>query len=270
MPLADYTAYKAAKPFAKIGLIKVAQSTTPGRLYSHWIIGPNGATAPSATVVCVSTTTGSVASRPSSPASISATPSWVKTARHSRNSGGTTFVLDRLSHQGGLSGNVATTQTTNLPTAALTRYTSGVGVFAFLEVFSSVGVTATTFSVSYTNSAGVSGRVSPASTVGATGTNATGTFIPIPLQVGDVGVRSVESVTLAGATGTAGNIGIVLAKPLITISTCDESYQFVMDQVKHMGACFEPIAADACLMLATACLDDPYLRVGVLELIKQV
>jgi hypothetical protein len=121
------------------------------------------------------------------------------------------LIIDRVSHQGGLDGNVNTTQTTNFPTAALTRYTSGVGVMAAIETHAAIGATATNVTISYTNTAGTSGHtgvlVCPSLSL-----NSIGIFIPIPLQAGDLGVKSVENVTLSAATGTVGNWGITLFK----------------------------------------------------------
>ena len=36
----------------------------------------------------------------------------------------------------------------------------------------------------------------------------------LPLQDGDIGVQEIASVTLAASTGTAGNFGVTLAKPI--------------------------------------------------------
>jgi hypothetical protein len=143
---------------------------------------------------------------------------------------------------------VATTQTTNLPTAALTRYTSGVGVFACLEITTAVGTTATTATVSYTNSSGTAGRTSPAITFGGTNDRQVNQVQMIPFQVGDVGVRSVESVTLAATTGTAGAFGVTLFRPVAVIpgfDLGDDGMPF--DTVKHLGCFFEPLQQDACL-----------------------
>lgn len=129
------------------------------------------------------------------------------------------MVVDRLSHQGGLSGTTTGAQTTNLPTAALTRYTSGAGVFIGLEVYTSVGTTATTVTASYTNQAGTSGQTTQATPFGGVGFNAAGSLFMLPLQAGDTGVQSVQSVTLAASTLTAGNFGVTLFKPLAMFHT---------------------------------------------------
>lgn len=146
------------------------------------------------------------------------------------------IVADILNQSGGLSGALATEQTTNLPTAALTRYTSGDGVMAGLILNAAIGTTATTFTANYTNQAGTTGRISTATGIGSSSLgNAIGSFFPIPLAAGDTGVRSVESVTLAATTGTAGNMGIVLYKPLAMIALNDFGGAHVIDAVSSGG-----------------------------------
>ena len=127
---------------------------------------------------------------------------------------GTLLLVDRLAHTGDLDGTLDTAQTTNLPTPALTRYESGEGVMMALTIYTAIGATATTVTVSYTNSAGVAGRTSPAITIGGTGFNAANRCLLIPLQAGDAGV---ESVTLAATTGTIGSFGVTLFRPLAAI-----------------------------------------------------
>ncbi len=163
---------------------------------------------------------------------------------------GVWWMTDRLSHQGGLSGTVTTAQTTNLPTAALTRYTSGVGVFARLEIYTAVGVTGTTVTASYTNSGSTSGRTTEAVDFGATGFREAQRGIILPLQAGDVGVKSVESVTVLATTGTAGNFGVTLFKPLFPIIVPQlASSHTVIDQLLNNLGQFPKIQDSACLDL---------------------
>jgi hypothetical protein len=162
------------------------------------------------------------------------------------------IVADILNHSGGLVADVATEQTTNLPTAALTRYTSGVGVMAGLLVTTAIGTTATTFTFSYTNQAGTAGRISQPVVIGSTAVgNAIGTFAPICLADGDTGVRSVESVTLAATTGAPGVMGVVLFKPLAMIALNDFSGAHVVDAVSSGGfvGAFAQCEPDACVSL---------------------
>lgn len=107
-------------------------------------------------------------------------------------------------------------------TLTLPRYTDGKGV-NMMAVTISARTGGQTFTVNYTNSDGVAGRVSQTvtqNTVASPGTittshNTTVGCTPnpfIPLQAGDSGVRSVESVQMNGAD--TGFFAIVLVKPL--------------------------------------------------------
>jgi hypothetical protein len=159
------------------------------------------------------------------------------------------IMIDLLNINGGLNATLTTPQTTNLPTAALTRYTSGEGVRAGIVIFTQIGNTITTVTVSYTNQAGTSGRISTATQIGQTNFREARILIPIPLQAGDTGVRSIESVTLAGTTGTAGDFGVCLYKPLAMISFEDITGQSPLDAVSSnciIGSLCE-IHPDACL-----------------------
>jgi hypothetical protein len=161
------------------------------------------------------------------------------------------FVVDILNMSGGLNATLTTPQTTNLPTAALTRYTDGEGVHAALICHTNIGGTATTVTVEYTNSAGTGSRVSTAMIFGGSGQSSTGNMTRIPLQAGDTGMRSVESVTLAGTTGTAGNFGVVLYKPLAWILVNDVEGANVFDCVstgRVLGQ-FNEVLDDACVSL---------------------
>lgn len=174
-------------------------------------VGPAGA-APGAAAVPTNATLGSLEQADGGSGVVRALGGFLSAANvHA----GTLVLCDRLSHQSGLSGIVSTAQTTNLATAALTRYTSGVGVMAGLTIYTAVGTGAATVSVSYTNTVPTAGQTSPTRSFFAfTGQNRAGRFIPLPLVAGDLGVKSVESVTLSATTGTAGNFGVTLYKPL--------------------------------------------------------
>ena len=165
--------------------------------------------------------------------------------------GGQAVILgDMLNVSGGLSGIVTTAQTTNLPTAALTRFTSGEGVMVGLCIWSNIGSTATTVTISYTNQAGTSGKISTATQIGGSNVaNAAGRIIPIPLAAGDTGVRSVESVTLAATTGTAGNFGVCLFKPLAIMAMNDWQGAHAIDAVSSGGfvGALAEVHPDACL-----------------------
>jgi hypothetical protein len=159
------------------------------------------------------------------------------------------IVVDLLNVNGGLSGTVTTAQTTNLPTAALTRYTTGEGVMAGIVIYTTVGTTGTTISINYTNQAGTSGRISTVTSFGGTGFREGNILIIIPLQAGDTGIRSIESVTVAATTGTAGNFGVCMFKPLAMISLESASGTMPLDAVSSGG-----IIGSLCEINPNACL----------------
>ena len=145
------------------------------------------------------------------------------------------IVADILNQSGGLNSTLTTTQTTNLPTAALTRYTSGEGVMIGVILFAQNGSAAVTVTASYTNQAGTSGRTTLATQFGGTGWREASTVIPLPLATGDTGARSVESVTFASATASNANVGIVMFKPLAMIALNDFQGAHVVDAVSSGG-----------------------------------
>jgi hypothetical protein len=113
-------------------------------------------------------------------------------------------------------------------TDTLTRYTDGEGVqIMAVEVASQIG--GVSFFVTYTNQDGVAGRITP--TVTCNTQTSVGTIITtasatvgcagpfMPLQAGDLGVRSIEACTFI--TGDVGLIALVLVKPLATLGVYD-------------------------------------------------
>lgn len=165
-----------------------------------------------------------------------------------RNGPAYIVIADRLSHQGGLSGTTTGAQTTNLPTAALTRYTDGVGVMAAIEIYSAIGGTARTFTVSYTNQAGTSGQTSEASNIGGANYSTAGRMLFVPLQAGDSGIRAVASVTISASTGTAGNFGVTLFKPLLAFPfQFASNWAITFDGLLNLGGQLPVVLDDACL-----------------------
>ena len=112
-------------------------------------------------------------------------------------------------------------------TVTLPRYTDGAGVQAFLTPSTVMGAATPNLSIGYTNSANVASRATPATlpigntaaavtSVVYSGTGA-GKFGPfMPLQAGDAGIRSVQSVNLS-ASYVSGVLNLVLCKPLMTL-----------------------------------------------------
>lgn len=112
-------------------------------------------------------------------------------------------------------------------TVALPRYTDGAGVQAFITPSTVMGAATPSISIGYTNSASTAGRATPATLpIGNTaapvtqivysGTGA-GKFGPfIPLQAGDAGIKSVQSISLS-ASYVSGVLNLVLCRPLLTL-----------------------------------------------------
>jgi hypothetical protein len=167
---------------------------------------------------------------------------------------GVLSIYDRLNESGGLSGTTPvspTAQTANLPTAALTRHTTGVGVRPWVDIWTAIGTTARTLAVnSYTNSDGTSGRVGPGRTFGSAGWNNLNRTLPLPLQAGDKGVRVVTNLMLSASTGTAGNYGVSLKKPIVIIPAAAAGMGVTYSFVMKSGGPFDlGVDSDACLSL---------------------
>lgn len=148
---------------------------------------------------------------------------------------------DRLVQTGTLSGVLTTTQAVG--SAALPRETSGEGVQMYMEIYTSVGTTAATATVTYVNQAGVTKTTTV--TFGGTSGRSSPTMLRVPLAEGDTGVRSVTDVTLSVSTGTPGAWGFTLAKPLFLVPVFATS-DTVMDWA-DLG--LPKIPADACVAL---------------------
>lgn len=132
----------------------------------------------------------------------------------SGSTSGTLIIYDRLWSCSGMSGTVATAQAVTTP-GAITRYTSDYpGVEAWLEVYSALGSTATTATLTYTNQ---SGTPSQSGTAAVVASMVVGQMIPFTLATGDTGVQQVTSVTLAATTGTTGSFGVTLLRRLAEV-----------------------------------------------------
>jgi hypothetical protein len=131
---------------------------------------------------------------------------------------GVYLLYDRLFHIGGLSGtSTAAQQIQDDPASpALTRNTGGAGNMAFYEIYTIIGATGTTLTMTYTNQAGTGSRTSTMN-IGATGFREVTRMQRIPLAAGDSGIQAIEQIQLTATTGTLGNFGITIAQPLAWI-----------------------------------------------------
>lgn len=193
-----------------------AAATIAGRMQSLWLYDgyPSAGAVPTSGAIPDNTTTGGL--KLANPGG--SRQKWLVHAGAVGSQAGTLILYDRLFHIGGLSGTSTADQSIQgaSPSPALTRYTDGVGVFAFYEINTQIGTTSTTLTMSYTNTS----NASKTSTVniGATGFREAQRAQFIPLASGDTGIKAIEKVTLTATTGTAGNFGIVMGKPIAYLS----------------------------------------------------
>lgn len=131
---------------------------------------------------------------------------------------GTLILADRLWHNGGFTITSTAAQTVNsaaLPARDNTGTTNGEGVLLGLEISAAAGAAAPTITVGYTNSANTAGR-SAANYFPTANSPAAGSFFPIGLQAGDIGVRSVQTVTL-NASWVSGTMNLVAYRILAAL-----------------------------------------------------
>jgi len=127
------------------------------------------------------------------------------------------MVVDLLVGAGSISATTNSAQTIN--TTPLTRYTTGAGVYAALEVTTALGSTPANLTIGYTNQAGTNSRtsVSTAMTASAIVQRIQPSLVmpQILMQAGDTGIRSVETLTLSASMGGSGVLALWLYKPLV-------------------------------------------------------
>jgi hypothetical protein len=208
------TLFFSYMPFI-LGGTTAAAAPILGRPLSLWTYNgnPSGATAlPTTATTLTRTSTGALGQANAT----GGREKWLLGCCMTNSQAGTYILYDRLAQHGGLDGTSAAEQTVNLPVSQ-TRYANEAGTMAMLEIYTIIGTTARTVTVKYTNSAGTPNKVSSPVQIGATGWREAQRALLIPYAAGDRGVNSVESVTLSATTGTAGNFGVVLIKPLAII-----------------------------------------------------
>jgi hypothetical protein len=202
----DISVFKAAR----IGGA-AAQLPTAGRVQSLWRFDGmpcGGAVPPTVATAPDNTTAGAIGQ--ASPGG--GRQQWLTYVSCGGLNAGGIMIYDRLLHISGLNGTVVLPQTVG---GTLTRNTGGIGNQIWIEIYSLIGTTGTTVTASYTNQAGTPGRTTAAIAFGGTALREPTRLFCLPLQAGDTGVQSVEDVTLAGTTGTAGDFGVTIMKPVL-------------------------------------------------------
>jgi hypothetical protein len=140
---------------------------------------------------------------------------------------GTLYLCDRLWHNATIDETLTTGQTIDSaawPARDMNGSTNGAGVLIGIEVSTATtnGSAVTNTTLTYTNSGGTNTRTAtmPATTPGAgfPATAVAGTFAPFSLQAGDVGVRSIQTLTLGTSYG-GGEIHLVAYRVIAQLAS---------------------------------------------------
>ena len=146
---------------------------------------------------------------------------------------------DRLASMGGLNGTLTTAQSVNLDLSTLLS-TDNINVRKgddnysdvqwWLEWYTATGVTAVTATIVVTYNDGTTGNLSVLSLAA---TRPASHMIPlnslIPSAQSGKFIRGIVSVTLSATTGTAGNFGVTVTRPRMTLSSPFANFKFIAD-----------------------------------------
>ena len=146
---------------------------------------------------------------------------------------------DRLANMGGLNGTLTTAQSVNLDLNTLLA-TDNIGtrkgdanysdVQWWLEWYTATGGTAVTATIVVTYNDGTTGNLSVLSLAA---TRPASHMIPlnslIPSAQSGKFIRGIVSVTLSATTGTAGNFGVTVTRPRMTLSAPIANHKFIAD-----------------------------------------
>ena len=146
---------------------------------------------------------------------------------------------DRLANMGGLNGTLTTAQSVNLDLNTLLA-TDNINtrkgdanysdVLWWLEWYTATGGTAVTATIVVTYNDGTTGNLSALSLAGS---RPASHMIPlnslIPSDKSGKFIRGIVSVTLSATTGTAGNFGVTVTRPRMTLSSPFANFKFIAD-----------------------------------------
>jgi hypothetical protein len=162
------------------------------------------------------------------------------------------FILyDRLLHVSGFSGTNTGAQAVG---GSLTRNVTGSGNQIWVEIYTQIGATPTTITASYTDQDGNSGQTTAAAAIGGTNDREPQHMIQLPLADGDDGVQAVASVTLAGSTGTVGDFGVTVVRPLLVVHLALNAQGNARDLIAGIPS-FVEIDSGACLAFMYQAMD---------------
>jgi hypothetical protein len=235
--------------FHKVPRVAGVAATVPiaGRGVSLWTYDgmPAGGAVPTVAAIPARTTQGAIPFT----APGGSREKWLIGASVAPLIAGVYLLYDRLFHIGGLSAASTADQTVqgSTPSPALTRNTNGAGNMALYEIYSAIGTTNTTLTMTYTDQAGNPGQISTVN-IGGTGFRETTRTQRIPLAAGASGIQAIEKVNLAATTGAAGNFGITIAQPLAWIPVGAPGTMGWRDYTTGLPG-VPPIDSNACLAM---------------------
>jgi hypothetical protein len=238
----DFVGVKASQTTVANNWSMFARSTgVPGAIaYSNI---PTGA-------VCTNLTSGAVPI--ASPGSSSVNAYLLNFGTNHQTGTNIVMLIDLLVAAGNILATSGSAQTVS--SAALTRYTTGAGVYMTYDVTTPLGSTAQNLTASYTNQAGASGQSTGAQAMTASciafRTQPIISGFACPLQAGDYGVRTVSTVTMS-ATNSAGAFALLLFYPLMIIPTLATT-SWVEKPISQVVAQLAQLQSDA--SYNTACL----------------
>ena len=119
------------------------------------------------------------------------------------------------------------TEQTLINNNTLPRYTDGVGVKAYLAPSTTLGAVAHTISIKYTNTLDATNKLLPVTVAGTTSCALSridhsgivaNNYAPfLPLAPGDLGMKSIQNITISAATGSVNYATLVMCKPLMNL-----------------------------------------------------
>lgn len=259
MGFASYAAYKDARDsnWQKNPFTKATLTTIAGRLYSGWKLAAGdpvaGANPGAAAISYSSATAGALRDlNGNTMRDTAGVARIVKLAvQYATSPGAGMFqLIDRISGISAISGLTIGTITTN--TVVPARYTAAeqVGILAAIEIYTTLGATGGTVNMlTYTNFAGTSGLVGNAVVIGGTGFTEVGRLILLPVVSGGQGVRSVETINRVTAMAAAGDFGVTVYKPLVTVPIHSLGPANTEEEGEGLGYIMPKIVAGACLSM---------------------
>jgi hypothetical protein len=257
MAITTVNGIAAALPGAQTLQLNKASIATQGAggWSSHWKASgvPAAGSNPTTAARCTNALTGCIPF--TNPGSGRLYLGWLSAAHG--NTGGSFEIHDRLAHMGGLSGTSTSSQTVNCDVTGTSDNIDvrrGAADYSdvrwWVEIYTDIGTTAVTLTVTYTNAAGTSGQTTTVSLGGASPLNQDSRMIPIIGSGGEY-IQSIQSVQQSATTGTAGNYGITATRHITTVATAVANRMETFDWAA-LG--FPAVENSACLMLVQYCI----------------